>query len=419
MAKKLALKSFRLKKFKAIEDSGVVKFTPLTVLIGDNGSGKSSLVEGLRTYQTIVIGGLDEALGMWRGFEYIVNPPLEIDERSRKTGQVVNPIEFVLHGQVGNGSYRTAMKVNLALNNERAEFEQLDQKDGGNTDNVCIEWETIQEGNRRVLERDRHGRVRFKSMPESSVSVPAHMSVMGPWWAVTDSFADSEVRIARDEKIEIFSGFHWQFVTLDPYAMGDPRPLQRSDRRTRLNIDGSSVAEYLLDIRKQDQDAYDGIVEAMQYVLPFMTDLKIRLTSELERSVYLELAEGERKIPGWLLSTGTLRILALLALFRHPDPPPLIVIEEIENGLDPRSVGLIVEEIRRVTESGRSQVILTSHSPYLLDLFDLSHIVLVERIDGTPTFTRPDDREDLNGWKERFGPGRLLASGRLRSRELA
>ena len=81
----------------------------------------------------------------------------------------------------------------------------------------------------------------------------------------------------------------------------------------------------------------------------------------------------------------------LIALFRHPDTPPsLIVIEEIENGLDPRSVQLIVEEIRRVTESGRLQVILTSHSPYLLDLFDLSHIVL-GRAPGVvaTTFTRP------------------------------
>ena len=71
MAKKLALKSFRLKNFKAIRDSGVVKFTPLTVLIGDNGSGKSSLVEGLQTYQRIVTDGLDEAMNEWRGFEFI------------------------------------------------------------------------------------------------------------------------------------------------------------------------------------------------------------------------------------------------------------------------------------------------------------------------------------------------------------
>ena len=71
MSNELALKSFRLKNFKAIRDSGVVKFTPLTVLIGDNGSGKSSLIEGMQTYQRIVTDGLDEAMNVWRGFENI------------------------------------------------------------------------------------------------------------------------------------------------------------------------------------------------------------------------------------------------------------------------------------------------------------------------------------------------------------
>ena len=61
--------------------------------------------------------------------------------------------------------------------------------------------------------------------------------------------------------------------------------------------------------------------------------------------MHLEMTEADFKVMGWLLSTGTLRVLALLALFRHPEPPPLIVIEEIENGLDPRTIHLIVEEI--------------------------------------------------------------------------
>ena len=63
-------------------------------------------------------------------------------------------------------------------------------------------------------------------------------------------------------------------------------------------------------------------------------------------------------MPGWLLSTGTLRVLALLALLRHPHPPSLIMIEEIENGLDPRSVHLIVDEIRNAVEMGLTQVIV-------------------------------------------------------------
>jgi predicted ATPase len=169
-----------------------------------------------------------------------------------------------------------------------------------------------------------------------------------------------------------------------------------------------------LSIYSQDPLAFNGILETLQYVLPYARDLQPKITSELERSVYLQLTEANFKVPGWLFSTGTLRILALLAVLRHPQPPPLIVIEEIENGLDPRTIHLIVDEIRNVVESGLSQVILTTHSPYLLDLLPLSQIVLVERDPkGQPIFTRPADQKSLDTWAEQFTPGKLYTMGRL------
>lgn len=61
------LQSFRLKNFKAVRDSNVISLLPLTVFIGNNGSGKSSIVEGLETFQAIVEDGLDKAMQHWRG----------------------------------------------------------------------------------------------------------------------------------------------------------------------------------------------------------------------------------------------------------------------------------------------------------------------------------------------------------------
>ncbi len=130
------------------------------------------------------------------------------------------------------------------------------------------------------------------------------------------------------------------------------------------------------------------------------------------------MTEGNFKIPGWLLSTGTLRILALLALLRHPEPPPLIIIEEIENGLDPSSVELIVNEIRDAVEEGRTQIIMTTHSPYLLDQkLLLDHIVLVERIEDKPVFSRPGDNEYLQKWAERFSLGTLYTTSKLSTKD--
>ena len=389
MAKKLALKSFRLKNFKAIQDSGVVKFTPLTVLIGDNGSGKSSLIEGLQTYQRVISHGLNEAMQIWRGFEHITNPPLDLLQMPDDRSQTINPIEFALRGHAGSSSYRIEMKVNMSSN--------------GN--DVYIETEKLWRGNRKFLSRNQKGEVFAFDETESEFVVDSGLSIIGPWLMVINPVYKHQVESPRDAFDESLRGFDWQFVFLKAQSMGDQQPLERSGRDIKLRSDGLNIAEYLLDIRRQSIDAYDGIIETLQYVLPYLNELEPTVTTELERAVYLRMQEDDYKIPGWLLSTGSLRILALLALFRHPNPPSVIIIEELENGLDPRSVQLIVEEIRRVTDSGRSQVIVTSHSPYLLDLFDLSHIVLVERNGRSPTFTRPDERQELDGWKERFGPG--------------
>ena len=204
----------------------------------------------------------------------------------------------------------------------------------------------------------------------------------------------------------------WQFVRLNTDRMGGPRSVKRSKGPVRFTPDGANVAEYLREIA-ESPEAFQGFFEALAFVLPYAKNLKVQVTSEIERQAYLQMAEGTFNVPGWMLSTGTLRIAALLALFRHPRPSKVLFIEELENGLDPRTLGLIVEEIRSAVLSGRQQVILTTHSPYLLDLLPLESIVVVERIDGEPKFWRPNDDADVQRWKNEFAPGRMYTTGRF------
>lgn len=380
----LALQSFQLKNFKAIRDSGRIEFTtPLTVFIGNNGSGKSSLIEGLETYQTILEQDLDAAVNRWRGFEYIRNMAVPHLQQLRygKRPHETNGVEFALRGRTPRTAFRATMTVNISP--------------GGN--DLFIQNETLTVAGRTVAERDAHGHVQ-SSLPNAELEGQALLDGRSIVRGVSE-VADA---IAR-----------WQFVTLNPFAMGSPRPQRRTGGSIHLANDGSNIAEYLLDIRRQDVSAFEGIVETLQYVLPYARDLQPNLTSELERTVYLQLTEGAYKVPGWLLSTGTLRIVALLALLRHPNPPPLIVIEEIENGLDPRTIHLIVEEIRAAVDAGASQIIATTHSPYFLDLLSLEDIVLVERTANGPVFARPADQQELSEWSRNFGPGQLYTMSRL------
>ncbi|MCB8951244.1 MAG: ATP-binding protein [Ardenticatenales bacterium] len=221
---------------------------------------------------------------------------------------------------------------------------------------------------------------------------------------------------AWPDRLKLFIS-RWQFLLLTPNEIGQPTSRRRTGGLITLNKDGSNIAEYLLDIRNLDlrygTTAFNSIIESLQYILDYARDLQPTVTSELERMVYLQLTEGEAKIPGWLLSSGTLRLVSLLAVLRHPQPPPLIVIEEVENGLDPRTVQLIAKEIKGVVQSGQSQVVLSTHSPSLLDLLDLSNIVLVKRGEQGPTFYPPTDNKSLRVWAHSYGLGHLYLTNTL------
>ncbi len=405
----LPLQSFRLKNFKAVQDSGTIKFSPLTVFIGNNGSGKSSIIEGLETLYLAVTQSLTFAMDQWRGFDYIWNKAVAHDKIIRKPGvrpYYENPMSFELKSRLGR-------KIDSNYMLEIAKASGQDENSILKTD-LFIKQEKLSQRGRNVPT--------FNFTRDDSNHVAGNYTVDNEEKFAADLIGGisllnlSASRLSYDIPVRDFI-HSWQFVSLVPQFMGHERPRSRVGGQVKLEKDGSNIAEYLLNIQRINSSTFEDIVRTLQYVLPYSQDLQFNLPSEVERTIYLQLLEGKFKVPGWLLSTGTLRIVALLALLRHPEPPPLIVIEEIENGLDPNSVHLIIEEIRTAVESGRTQVIMTTHSPYLLNLLSLSHIVLVERVNGQPTFTRPGEQEVLQQWAKRFGLGDLYTTGRLSGAE--
>ena len=369
----MALQSVRVRNFKAIIDSRTVRLGPLTVFIGHNGSGKSSLIEALETYQSIIADGLDVAMQRWLGIEHVRHLGADAKERA---GKPLNAIAFDLN--IG-ASVRKSTRVEMAVNNDAA------------ANRMFIAHEKSMHANGWLIEK----------------SIERVEGAYEPGRSILSTALKGHGKVASHVR-------GWQFLTLQPERMGLPMPQQRTGGGVRLARDGSNIADYLLDIQRLDASALEGIVRTMAYVLPYARDLQPALTSELERKAYLQLTESNFKVPGWMLSTGTLRVLALLAVLRHPKPPPLIVVEEIENGLDPRSIHLLVEEIRNAVLGGVTQVVLTTHSPYLLDLLKLDQLVLVARDGkGEPRFHRPSDDAKLAEWVKEFAPGRLYTMGSL------
>jgi len=359
MKTELALSSFKLLNFKAIQDSKVIKFTPLTAFIGNNGSGKSSIIEAMETFQTLALQGIDTAMQPWHGFEYIWN------RSTRHKTVASNPMIFRFRGLSNHKKFKVRLELSASENLNKVFFRQYYY---GNGNSEFIDG--------------------------------------------SDYIVNGEI---KDSSLKAFVE-NWQFLKLVPHIMTEPVFQKRTYGKIVLDKTGFNIAEYLQSIRDTNIQAFNGIVEMIKVILPYTTDLQPAVTSELERKVYLSLSEKNIsiKLPGWLLSTGTWRLICLLAVLRHPEPPSVVVIEEIENGLDPGTIHILIDELRYFIESGKGQVIITTHSPYLLDLISLEHIIVTERDDsGTPRFTRPASEKELQEWAKNFSPGRLYTMGKL------
>jgi predicted ATPase len=187
--------------------------------------------------------------------------------------------------------------------------------------------------------------------------------------------------------------------------------------REKLNYDGKNIAEYLLWLRTEAPEDFSNLIRKMQFVLPYIKDLvphvlEQTVNKEVEILLY-EKQHNSKPLPGWLLSSGTLRILALLAMFDTPDKPTVLFIDEIENGLDPRTIGLLLSQIESVFTTRSMQVVVSTHSPYFLDLVPIESLIVSEKDAGGSSYHIPKDENSLQKWRERFSPGKLYTMGKL------
>jgi predicted ATPase len=178
--------------------------------------------------------------------------------------------------------------------------------------------------------------------------------------------------------------------------------------------DGGNLAAVLARWEQHHDDTWQEFTEEVLRLLPEYDAVGARSVEGGRVQVALRLAEGGEWLLGADLSQGTLYLLALLALAHDPAPPPIVCIEELDRGIHPRLLRDVRDALYRLSypaECGRSgrppvQVIATTHSPYLLDLFrdHPEEVIIADKHGVAATFTRLVDRRDL---------AELLAEGAL------
>lgn len=185
--------------------------------------------------------------------------------------------------------------------------------------------------------------------------------------------------------------------------------------------DGAGFAAVLDTLHSMEHERFEALNNEFSRWLPEFERILLDVLGHGQKGVVLRTSDGYR-IPANQLSHGTLLALALLTLAYLPDPPSLVCLEEPDRGIHPRLLREVRDALYRLAypESvgetrGPVQVIATTHSPYLLDLFrdHPEEIVIAERLDHEATFQRLTDRPDMEDILRDAPLGDLWYSGVL------
>ena len=162
-------------------------------------------------------------------------------------------------------------------------------------------------------------------------------------------------------------------------------------RHAGFREDALNIAPYLLHLKQKESGSYELIRDTVRLVAPFFDDFLLRPqtkgTNELVRLEWQQKGSDFPFQPNQL-SDGTIRFICLATALLQPNPPTTIVIDEPELGLHPYAISLLSELVKSASE--RTQVIISTQSPTLLDYFEPDQIVVVNRHDGRSTFERLD-----------------------------
>lgn len=411
------IQSLTLYNFKNFREA-TLHLGPFSVLVGTNASGKSNVRDAFRVLHAIGRGyRLGEVFGEKHG---------ESGER-QWTGIRGGTREAAFHGESEFG-----IKVTLRLNLPRGEKlkvvtyrvnidtgepdgrdprvvrERLEVKgykdpifdshpggkaEGGDSEHIRVKVRKPSAGP--------HPKIRFLNSRPVLTQMMTHDS---------DHILPSQSAIA-DRVIRAFE--RMRFLDLSPKAMREPSV----PGQTVLGDRGENLSSVLKAIC-EDEKLKGQLTEWVQELTP-MDAVDFKFPTDFQGRTLVTLVEkGGEETSAYSASDGTLRFLAVIAALLGPEPADLYFIEELENGIHPTRIDLLLQLIEQSVAAEDIQVMATTHSPQLLRLLNentLEAASVVYRHEGRPEaqITRVKDIPYVDEVLERKDLGRLFESGWL------
>lgn len=398
----MLIKSLRIKNLLSFgPNTELLPLSRLNVFIGPNGSGKSNFIEAISLLQAAPkdlsapvkeISGIRDWL--WQGTRNAIASLEAMVENPQGKMPLRHVMNFTEHGSRFE-LVEERIENEMPFPSERIPYFFYRFQNGypvlKETYRARSQGVKYTGGNGTEDEEER-GLKRETLNPEQSILSQVKDPERYPVLAYLES-TYNRIALYRE----------WTFGRYTP-----PRQEQKADLRTDyLTATCENVALVLNKIRPKVRKR---LLEALRALYPEIQDFNVQIEAG---RVQLFLEEGNYSIPATRLSDGTLRYLCLLAILCHPDPQPLICIEEPGLGLHPD----VLPELSRllIEASERTQLIITTHSDILVDALTEhpESVVVCEKHNGE-TQMRRLKKDDLTEWLDKkYRLGQLWTKGQI------
>ncbi len=383
------IEGFRVQNFRPLKDVAMGRLsggqgkplTPFTVVIGKNGSGKSSLFDAFGFVADCLATDVESACDIKQRGGY---------ERLLSKGQQ-GPIRFEVFYREAPNERPISYELSVALDKSGRPFvesEVLKQARKGATRGRLFPFLRLQHGKGTVwsgedavegTEEEGKARLDVELTDRRQLGIATLGTLM------------------EHPRIKRFRDFlkGWYLSYFHPDAA---RGLPSAGPQRHLNIHGDNIGNVVQFMERDHKDRFKRILQRIAAKIPGISDIDTLETAD--KRVLLRFNDGAFVDPFFAqqMSDGTLKVFAYLLLLEDPDPPPFICIEEPENGLYHKLLEALAQEFRAhaTGRKGAPQIFVTTHQPYFVDALSPEEVwVLQKGADGFSGIQRASELADV------------------------
>jgi len=363
--------------YRALRDLTLAPLSPLTALLGPNGSGKSTVFDVFAFLSESFSIGLRKAWDSRRRFK-------ELRTRGSK-----GPIVIELKYREAPGE--PVITYHLAID-ERAKGPVVSEE--------WLQWRRGERGKPfRFLDfSEGAGVVVSGAVPDEAATRHAERLESPEYLAVnTLGQLANHPRVSALRRF--ITGWYLSYLSADA-----TRSLPDAGPQERLSAIGDNLPNVIQYLREQHSGRLDEMLRVLSRRIPRLDRVDAEPLKDGRLLLQIKDAPFDEPILARFASDGTLKMLAYLTLLYDPEPAPLIGIEEPENQLHPRLLSELAEECRLA--AGRSQLMVTTHSPYFVNGLTPEELWVLYR--DEEGFTRSRRAADMVGVNEFLQEGALL-----------